>query len=250
MSLLKGFDNGWDVVPISPVSSRGKRPGKHPATFKLGFWHEPYGWMSKEFTRAELSICDERGAGTGLRFKSGKYFALDVDIDDPALAGLVFDGVRQFEDGVFENGILRIGKAPRFLLLYAFEAQGAQLADTRLEWVKSDNSNFAIDVFCELGQVVMKGIHPESLMPYRCFMLSGMAKTAIDPLEVPPEKLLHAVTQAQVDRLIAWLPSMVSKHEPSIRNFKLRKRIRRGRVVGLRSAYSFLLGAIAHFLAR
>jgi hypothetical protein len=232
LSLLAGFENGWDVVPISPVASNCKRPGKHPAVYKLGFWHEPYRWLSREFTLSELAACEAQGAGTGLRFKSGKYFALDVDIDDPALADRVLNSIRQFEKGVFKSGILRIGRAPRFLLLYACEGQGGRLSDTRLEWVKEDDTAFAIDVFCGLGQVVMAGVHPTALVPYRCYRLTGTTKVAIDPFEVSPKHLLQIVTSGQVERLIAWLPSLLSEQEPSIRNFKVNAKVRRGSVVG------------------
>jgi hypothetical protein len=253
-ALVRGPRNGWDVVSVSPPTAHIKNAGKSPATLINGRWVELRRWETRKFTDAELVAADEDGAGAGVRFKSGRYVAFDVDITDVEIATKVRDMLAQFDNGAFLGTIYRVGQAPKFALL--FLATDSYLrGQIGLSWDRNgtvhDNVfRQRVDLFTGAGQLVVDGIHPKTGEPFRCYVFDqSPPKTwlSIDILDRKPKEVLKPITPDQIEGVINSIVDIMRGAgwgEPKVSLGHMRpwsKRLLHKRVRGMLSSVSRML---------
>jgi hypothetical protein len=208
-ALLRGRRNGWDVVSVSPPTAYIKNAGKRPATVINGRWVELRRWETRKFTDAELDTADKDGAGAGIRFRSGRYVAFDIDITDVEIATKVRDMFAQFDNRAFLGTIYRVGQAPKFALLFLATVSYVR-GQIGLVWDRNgtvhDNVlRQRVDLFTGAGQIVVDGIHPKTGEPFRCYVFDESPPEtwrSIDILDRKPIEVLKPVTPNQIEEVI------------------------------------------------
>lgn len=162
--------SGYNVVPIQPGT---KRPGHYTP----GGWTALSGWSS---------FCRERPAdgtveiwsswpGCGVGIACGNVVAIDVDVLDEDVADDIEVVIRQ---RLGNTPLKRIGKAPKFLLVYRADAPFKKMRMGPIE------------ALCDGQQFVAHSIHPDTGSEYTW--------TEERPFDVPLG-LLPRVTQQQVE---------------------------------------------------
>lgn len=139
-------DNGYAVIPIMPGT---KKPGR----FVAGAWRDYPGWTkhcSRPTTDNELAIWSQ-WPDAGIGIAGGAVAAVDIDIADAEVAVRIETLARE---RLGETPALRIGRAPKRLLVYRTDApfKGFKL--------------MPIEVLCEGQQFVAYHIHPDTGRPY------------------------------------------------------------------------------------
>jgi hypothetical protein len=139
-------DNGYAVIPIMPGT---KKPGR----FIGGAWRDYPGWTKhcqRPTTENELAVWSQwPDAGVGIA--CGTVAAVDIDVADADVAVRIETLARE---RLGETPALRIGRAPKRLLVYRMDApfKGFKL--------------MPIEVLCEGQQFVAYHIHPDTSRPY------------------------------------------------------------------------------------
>ncbi|MDG4574458.1 MAG: PriCT-2 domain-containing protein [Defluviicoccus sp.] len=139
-------DNGYAVIPIMPGT---KKPGR----FVAGAWRDYPGWTKhcqRPTTENELAVWSQ-WPDAGIGIAGGVVAAVDIDIADGELAVRIETLARE---RLGETPALRIGRAPKRLLVYRTDApfKGFKL--------------MPIEVLCEGQQFVAYHIHPDTGRPY------------------------------------------------------------------------------------
>ena len=187
-----GYDQILCVVPPGvPVREAGKRPGRKGNDG----W---YGCSIKSFdppSAEEADLWHSWGGGAGLRC-NGKFVAIDIDTMSPEWSKKVHDAAIS----TLGPAPLRIGKAPKCLLLYA-AADGIEYRNVRFDdGVDAEKPGL---VECLSGAdgtkwFVATGMHKDTGLPYRW------------PNGLPHADELTRVDEAQIasffDRLREALP--------------------------------------------
>jgi len=165
-------DAGFAIVPIAAGQ-------KWPGEFQNGRWWPLRGWEAMAFTGSPEALIDiwanYPGCGIGIAC-GGKTGVIGVDIDvlDAEIAGAIR---RKFEEMLGETPLVRVGKAPKCMLVYRVTERMEKL------------SYQPIEVLATGQQFVAWGVHPDTGLPYTW------------PKESPTETTVESlplVTPAQV----------------------------------------------------
>ena len=169
---LRLIDNGYRITPIRTWGAAGA--GKAPYLT---------GWQTLTATADDVATWKSASTGIicGTQPDGSHLVAVDIDILDPVLA-LEIDA--QCRAMLGENALLRIGRAPKRLLLYrcAFPA-------TKLKYIEG-----GVELLGEGNQFVAFGIHPDTRRPYEW-------PAGDSPIDTP----IDAVPTTTPDRMAAFV---------------------------------------------
>lgn len=156
-------DHGWDITPV-----QGKRPILE-------------GWSNRP--EAAVRFHDYNGASIGV-LCGGKYnvVAIDVDVMNPFAA----NELQQLIEDELGFGPRRIGKAPKFLMLFRC-SEPVRKIKTGTYWI--DDADAAVEVLAEGQQFVASGIHPDTQAKYVWPDDNILDLGPLDLQEVTPEQL-------------------------------------------------------------
>ncbi len=107
-------DNGYAVIPIMPGT---KKPGR----FVGGTWRDYPGWTKhclRLTTDNEIAVWTQ-WPDAGIGIAGGTVAAVDIDVADGEMAVRIAELARE---RLGETTALRIGRAPKRLLVYRTEA--------------------------------------------------------------------------------------------------------------------------------
>jgi len=166
-------DAGYSIVPIAAHE-------KFPAEYSGGRWWPMRGWEQQAFVRTPEMLIENvwsqfPGAGIGICCGGqSRVIGVDIDIMDAEISGLIR---RKIEELLGPTNLVRVGQAPKCLLVYRTTEPMKKITMTPIE------------VLGEGNQFVSHGSHPKTGLPY----------TWIDetPMDTPVEAL-PLVTPAQV----------------------------------------------------
>lgn len=152
--LVSVIPPGAQLTPTSTVqqSQVGKVPGMRAAN---GLWHG-YGWRKHTPTAEEVHAWCLNGANVGL--KADRYPAIDIDCTDEAISHII----RTVAEATLGKAPVRIGKAPKQLLLY----QTAEPFGRMRLWFERDGTQHLVEVLGQGQQFLVHGTHPTTLQPY------------------------------------------------------------------------------------
>lgn len=170
-------------APLSPATAvKPEQRGKVPGLKGRDGWHG-FDWRHHVTTEADASRWDGDGANVGLR--AGHFPGLDIDVTDERLASLI----RAVAERHLGIAPVRIGRAPKMLLVYRL-APGQEPMTRRRLWFKDTQGvNQLIEMLGEGQQYVVDGRHPATGRPY-----TWNTHPADGPMADLP-----AVTREQVD---------------------------------------------------
>lgn len=170
------IENGFPVIPITPEQ-------KYPGKLVGNKWFPMSGWQRYAHETAsdfQVNIWkDYPDAGVGV--PCGTVVAIDIDIvEDPALA---FDCEKLAVEMLGETPLIRIGNAPKRLLVYR--------TDTPFAGIKKH----PLEVLALGQQFVAYGIHPVTQKPY---VWPDETPDDVDISRLPliTEELAHAWAEA------------------------------------------------------
>jgi len=142
-------DNGYPVIPIMPGS-------KVPGRFSQGQWTPYPGWSrhgDRPTTLHEVEIWST-WPDCGIGIATGSTVALDIDVTDATVAHALTEPATTL---LGETPCLRIGQAPKRLLLYRTEAPFAGRNRAPLEVLAHGQQFVAYAVHPGTGQRLMSG---------------------------------------------------------------------------------------------
>ena len=214
LTFKKLFDAGFtDLVsvipPAAPLSEMskiaadqaGKAPGRQNAQ---GTWGG-YAWQTYDPTPNDIERWDRSRANIGL--KASKYPALDIDVVNESLARIIGDMATK----ALGNAPLRIGRAPKRLLMYRTEEHIGRM---RLRFKDGKGVEQLVELLGDGQQYVIAGVHPVTKEPYtldqdisvrgpRCLRKVGRAQVEkffadlVETLEMTGCEIIHADTAAE-----------------------------------------------------
>lgn len=175
---------GAELSPHSSLFNRPKSRGK--AVGELG----PHGWRGINWhthvtTREDLDRWGQMGAGVGVRMGEG-LVAIDADTLAPELAEVAMQAALE----ILGPAPRRVGRAPKFLLLYRVSAPTTY---QRVEFAGLGGKTERVELLGEGRQAVFLGVHPDTGLIYAW------------PDGMPPYARLTVVTQEQIDAYFARL---------------------------------------------
>ncbi|SMP35309.1 VapE domain-containing protein [Shimia sagamensis] len=189
-ALSAGFCDTIPVIPagatLHPESRVDPRHcGKVPGLYYEGGWHASAGWPEYQMDNALADRWDRLGANVGLKMGT-TYCALDVDILDDVTA----QAVRTLLAQMRVTAPVRVGKAPKFLML--FKVQGDAVMRRQYP-LKNGDVEAMVEVMGQSRknrptQAVILGTHPE-----------GHTYTWESPIS---DATLPTLTQVQMDNLV------------------------------------------------
>ncbi len=169
---LRLIDNGYRITPIRTWG--GRNAGKAPYL---------NGWQTLTATADDVATWKSASTGIicGTQPDGSHLVAVDIDILDAALALEIEEQARAM---LGENTLLRIGRAPKRLLIYrcAFPA-------TKLKYAEG-----GVELLGEGNQFVAFGIHPDTRRAYEW-------PTGDSPIDTP----IDAVPTTTPDRMAAFV---------------------------------------------
>lgn len=156
----RGYTDLVSVIPptgrLSPASTirpeaRGKSPG---VLYPSGMWGG-YNWINTTPTAEDAARIDNTGANIGIRAAS--FPAVDIDIQDEALAARVAAVV----ESLFPTAPRRVGLWPK--RLYAFRVEGPIFGRMQLH---IGEDRHLIEILADGQQYLIGGTHPKTGKPY------------------------------------------------------------------------------------
>lgn len=175
------IDNGWPIIPIMPGT-------KAPGELKRGRWEPMPGWQRfcERPTKAlEVDIW-RRWPGCAVGIACGTVVGIDIDITDAASATAV-ERLARARFG--ETPLLRIGQAPKRLLVYR--------AAEPFPSIQRAN----IQILARGRQFLAYAIHPVTARPYEW---PDESPLDVDLASVPA--VTFASVQAFLEEAVAALP--------------------------------------------
>ncbi len=173
--------NGYPILPIMPGT---KKPGR----WRSGAWSDYPEWTrhaERPTTEHELDVC-RTWPDAGVGIVCGPVAAVDIDIAD---ADLALDLERLARTRLGDTPALRIGRAPKRLLVYRAAAPFAGIRRAPIEMLG-------------LGQqFVAHAIHPDTGRPYE-WPEESLADIDIGDLPVVDENMVRAF----LDEALALVP--------------------------------------------
>lgn len=173
-------DNGWPIIPILPGT---KKPGR----FLCGSWAD-YPCWTRHCDRSTTEIEVETWAewpDAAIGMACGSVVGIDIDVLDSDLAHRLEQLARTM---LGDTPLLRIGKAPKRLLVYRAEQPFAGPKRTPLE------------VLAHGRQFVAFAVHPDTGRPYDWPEDSPLS-VALDDLPVVTEESVRAWLDAATELL-------------------------------------------------
>ena len=167
---------------ITPIAAGQKWPGE----YVNGKWEHKRGWEFLSLTPTPEGLINiwENYPGCGVGIVTGGYsrvVGVDIDILDAEVAGNVR---RLFEERLGVTPLVRVGKAPKVLLVYRCTEKIDKL------------SYQPIEVLANGQQFVAYGVHPDTGLPYT-WPDESPAETPVESLPtVTPEQLKAACEEA------------------------------------------------------
>jgi putative DNA primase/helicase len=180
----RGYADLISVVPpgvqLSPGSklaanSLGKAPG---IKYANGTWGG-YNWRAHQATAADVQKWALDGANVGLR--AGRFPGLDID----SMNAAIVDAVKQMAFEVLGPAPVRVGKAPKALLMYRTAAPFTRMR----MWLEGEKETHLIELLGDGQQYLVHGTHPGTMRPYSWNQ------------EVPTADQLHEVSAAKIELL-------------------------------------------------
>ncbi|MEO5375098.1 MAG: PriCT-2 domain-containing protein [Alphaproteobacteria bacterium] len=171
-------DNGYPVIPIWPGT---KKPGR----FHRGEWRDYPAWTrhcDRPTTEHEAEVW-ARWPDAAIGFACGTVVGIDIDVLDPEAAHAAEQLARRM---LGDTPLVRIGRAPKRMLVYRAETPFAAFRRAPLE------------VLGHGRQFVAFAIHPDTGQPYQW--------TEESPLSVDLS-MLPAITE---DQARAWLEAALA----------------------------------------
>jgi Primase C terminal 2 (PriCT-2)/Bifunctional DNA primase/polymerase, N-terminal len=188
-------DNGYAVIPIMPGT---KKPGR----YCRGRWVDYPAWTRhccRATTEHEIEIwCGWPDAAVGIA--CGAVIGIDIDIAADAEAAI--DMERLARTCLGDTPALRIGCAPKRLLVYRAEAPFAGLKRAPLE------------VLGVGRQFVAYGLHPATGRPY-IWPEESLADLPLENLPVVDEQQAHAFLEQAYERVPEALRPKILAATPS-----------------------------------
>ena len=182
--------NGYRPLPITAPGHPIKNAGKAPS---LPQWRQ----KAERATESDIMAWSSdqvgvaRDTNTGLL--CGELIALDIDAIDLALAK---EMTRLAETWLGVTPLLRIGQAPRCLLVYRTSQRNMTKIATP-EMFLSDGTKAQVEVLGEGQQFVAYGTHPVTMKPYVWDLASPLDTPVSDLPVVTRDKLLDLVDAAE-----------------------------------------------------
>jgi putative DNA primase/helicase len=179
------FNQGYtDLVSVAPpgapitagTSLKADDLGKRPAKKGHGGWYG-YNWLHAEPSRAEVEAWIRWNANVGLR--GTNFPALDIDVLDPEQVA----EIRAMAIAKLGRAPVRVGKAPKELLVYRLEGEPFKRAAVKLP------GGGLVEVLGDQRQYLVYGQHPSgatytwkgsNLWDLTPAKLSGVSQAAIE----------------------------------------------------------------------
>ena len=158
--LNKGYEGILPIVPpdAEAIGIPSQRLGKVPGTPNgSGIWTGLEGWTTFKISPAEVDLYDRHHASVGLLAR--RYPGIDIDVHDEALS----NEIRDIALHILGKAPIRVGKAPKQLLMYATEDEITKKA---LKF-KLDDDLMQVEILGSGQQYVVEGIHPVTKQPYQ-----------------------------------------------------------------------------------
>jgi hypothetical protein len=178
MAALGGrlVDLGFSVLPIRPGT-------KMPGSFSQGEWRPYSGWQKHGIrtTTAIEIVTWSKWPGCGIGIAGGTVVGIDIDVVEDATLAVDIEALAHSMLG--ESPCLRIGMAPKRLLVYRTLTP---FAGFRMH---------PIEVLARGQQFVAYAIHPETGQPYT-WPYDGLADTPLNALPVITEAQARAFAEA------------------------------------------------------
>lgn len=164
-----------------------------PALFDLGYQVLPAkgkrivvdDWTTIEITNEKVRYWANNGqaeANVGIRTGVGEIaiYAADNDTTDPALA----KKVRESFVAHFGEGVLRLGRKPKSLMIYRGTAGCSKIASPK--WVSPDGRyECRFEMLGDGQQFIAAGTHPDTGRPYEYPMGDGDGLLSVESYELP-----------------------------------------------------------------
>ena len=181
---LRLIDNGYRITPIR---TWGQKKGRGKAPYLVG-------WQ-KLFPTAVDATWKSRSTGIicGTQADGSHLMAVDIDILDAELA---LEVEHQVQAILGETPLLRIGHAPKRLLLYR-----CQFSSTKLRFVEG-----GVELLAEGNQFVAFGLHPDTRRPYEW-------PTGHTPENAPLDTVPTTASE-KVQAFLGWLGNRLTPLRP------------------------------------
>lgn len=172
-------DAGYSIVPIAAGQ-------KWPGEFSNGRWWHLKGWEAQALAPTPEPLIDiwanYPGCGVGIVCGGhSRVIAVDIDVMDAEISGAIR---RTVENRLGQTPLVRVGKAPKMLLVYR--------ATERMEKL----SYQPIEVLAHGQQFVAYGVHPDTGLPYS-WPVESPSETPVDSLPlVSPQQVRAAIEEA------------------------------------------------------
>ena len=177
---LRMADAGYSLVPIAAGQ-------KWPGEYQNGKWWHLKGWEFLALTKTPEALIENvwsnyPGCGVGIACGGhSRVIGVDIDVLDAEIAGAIR---RKFEEKLGVTPLVRVGKAPKVLLVYRCTEKIEKL------------SYQPIEVLANGQQFVAYGVHPDTGLPYT-WPVEAPDETTVESLPlVTPEQLRAAVEEA------------------------------------------------------
>jgi len=172
-------DAGYAIVPLAAGQ-------KFPAEYSNGKYWPMKQWQLMGVTGTPLPLVDiwSNFPGAGIGICCGgktKVIGFDIDVTDAEISA---DIRRKVEELLGETPLVRIGKAPKVMLVYRTTEPMDKITMSPIEVLGNGN------------QLVSHGVHPDTGRPYE-WPLESPVETPLEALpEVTPEQVRAAVDAA------------------------------------------------------
>ena len=173
-------DNGYRVVPIMPNT-------KKPGSWTGSRWVDMVGW-TKPASEYDISIW-KTWPSAGVGVLCGDVVAVDIDILDEETAFAVFAIITKH---LGTSDVIRIGKAPKMLVLYR--------TDTPFKKIKMG----PLEVLADGQQFVAYATHPDTGLPYK-WPMDSILDIPMDKLPLVSEEQVRAAVREAYDVIPAHL---------------------------------------------
>ena len=146
------IENGFNILPIVPHDAKDhSSPGKAPAL---------KGWQEHTATAEDVTKWSRSRQHCGIGINTARTPAVDIDVLDGELS----DQMAEFVLDLLGPAPLRIGRAPKKLLVYRAEKPFAKVKSHT--WINDDGVRCAVEVLGCGQQFVAFGTHPDTGRPY------------------------------------------------------------------------------------
>ena len=177
---LRMADAGYSLVPIAAGQ-------KWPGEYQDGKWWHLKGWEFLALTPAPLPLVENvwsnyPGCGVGIACGGhSRVIGVDIDILDAEISGNIR---RMIEEKLGTTPLVRVGKAPKVLLVYRTTEKMEKLSFQPIEVLASGQ------------QFVAYGVHPDTGLSYT-WPIEAPDDTIVDSLPlVTPQQVKEAVEAA------------------------------------------------------